>query len=176
MADPRPSRAQLRQFLSPEAIAIVEASAENLMAPRRLEVSVLSCDVRSFGAFAGELPAAEAVAALDLMLAEMAAAVLGQEGTVMSFTGDGILAAFGAPIPRADHRDRAEAAAAEIAGPRLGAVNDRLRADGANPLEIATGLASGPALAAPIGTPERIEYAVLGAVTSRAIGAASSAR
>jgi len=161
-------REQLLQFLSPASAAAVLASSEDLLRGRRLEVSVLACDVADFRPRVEAEPAS-ALESLNLLLAAIAAAVLERDGTLMSFPGDGALAVFGAPIATPDHRDRANEAEAEIAGPVLTDVNLELGGRGEGPLEIRTAVRSGRVVAGAIGAAPRWEYAAIGTPTSRAV-------
>ncbi|TFG71285.1 MAG: hypothetical protein E4H22_04710 [Solirubrobacterales bacterium] len=161
-------REQLLQFLSPATADAVLASPEDLLRGRRLEVSVLCCDVADFRALAESDPEA-ALDSLNLLLAAIARAILARDGALMSFPGDGALAVFGAPIAGDDHRDRATEAEAEISGPLLATVNLELGERGAGPLEIRTAVRSGPVVAGAIGAAPRWEYAAIGAATSRAV-------
>ncbi|MGB3098097.1 MAG: hypothetical protein WBB30_02275, partial [Solirubrobacterales bacterium] len=64
-------REQLLQFLSPATADAVLASPEDLLRGRRLEVSVLCCDVADFRALAESDPEA-ALDSLNLLLAAIA--------------------------------------------------------------------------------------------------------
>ncbi|MGB2852150.1 MAG: adenylate/guanylate cyclase domain-containing protein [Solirubrobacterales bacterium] len=161
-------REQLLQFLSPATADAVLASPEDLLRGRRLEVSVLCCDVADFRALAESDPEA-ALDSLNLLLAAIARAILARDGALMSFPGDGALAVFGAPIAGDDHRDRATDAEAEISGPLLATVNRELGERGDGPLEIRTAVRSGPVVAGAIGATPRWEFAAIGAATSRAV-------
>jgi adenylate cyclase len=164
-------REQLLQFLSPATADAVLASPEDLLRGRRLEVSVLCCDVADFRPLAESNPDS-ALVSLNLLLAAIAGAILARDGTLMSFPGDGALAVFGAPIATGDHPELAAEAEAEITGPLLASVNRKLGERGAGPLEIRTAVRSGPVLAGAIGAAPRWEYAAIGAPTSRAVAAA----
>jgi adenylate cyclase len=168
------TRTQLLQFLSPEVADEVLASGriEALLGGRRLEVSVLSCDVSEFRPLAESRPAA-ALTALNTILDQLAAAVLAQRGTLMSFPGDGLLAVFGAPIADPEHRRRAQRAEAEIRGPALARINDALGPRGLDPISLEVAIAGGEATVGVIGSAPRWEYAVIGDPTSEALAATS---
>ena len=103
----------------PEAV-VEEVLARGGRDPRlggvRLDATVMFCDLRGFTSFAERTPPDRVIAVLNRYLGEMADAVLDAGGTLVGFLGDGILAIFGAPLPVADHADRALAAARADAG------------------------------------------------------------
>ena len=89
-------------------------------------------------------------------------AVAEHEGTVVSFLGDGVMAVFGAPVSSDDHAQRALAAARQLAGPGIAAVN---RAAGTT-FAVGIGLNSGPVVSGTVGPARRIEYATVGDTTN----------
>jgi adenylate cyclase len=82
---------------------------------------------------------------------------------VNKFTGDGMLAVFGVPI---EQDVQAEATAAIQAAQEIKAglekLNQQLQIDGEPAMRIRMGIHSGDALVGSMGSPERIEYAVIG--------------
>ena len=113
---------------------------------RRLEATVLFCDLRGFTTLSERLEAEQVIAVLNRYLEAVSGAVFAHGGTVVSYQGDGVMAVFGAPLPQPDHAARALAAAREIldeALPRFNAwlMEERL-ADA--PLDAGIGLNSGP--------------------------------
>ncbi len=165
-------REQLLQMVSAEVADRILDSEEDLLAGRRLEVSVLSCDVVSFRPLAEQRPA-DSLVALSRILRQLAPTVLAHQGTLMSFPGDGLLAVFGAPLSVPDHRLLAERAKAEIGGPALRAANAELATLGIDPLELQIAIASGPATVGVIGAEPRWEYVAIGEPTSQAVAATS---
>jgi adenylate cyclase len=164
----RPTREQLLAFLPAEVADRVLASDEDLLAGRRLEVSVLSCDVSGFRNLVASHPG-EALDFLNGLLAEIAAEVEAELGTLMSFPGDGALAVFGAPLADPAHRERADRAAGAIAGPVIERARARLEASGMPEVGIDVAVESGEVLAGMIGAEPRWEYAAIGEATSRAV-------
>ncbi|HEX5910988.1 MAG TPA: adenylate/guanylate cyclase domain-containing protein, partial [Thermoleophilaceae bacterium] len=106
----------------------------------RLEATVLFCDLRGFTTLAESLDAERVIEVLDRYLTEMSDAILDQDGTVVSYMGDGIMAVFGAPIADDDHAAKAVAAAREMIGPRLEAFNAWLAAEGVAPGGVRMGI------------------------------------
>ncbi len=175
MQPPELGHEQLLQFLPERVAATVFDSQRELLRGRRLEVTVLSCDVGGFRPLAEADPEA-ALPLLNEILAALAETVREQDGTLMSFPGDGMLAVFGAPIEAADHAAQAAAARDAITGPVLERLNRAVPGPG-EPISVSAAVASGPVLAGVIGAAPRWEYAAIGEPTSRAIaGTTGSAR
>ena len=78
---------------------------------RRVEATVLFCDLRGFTAVAEALPAERVLEMLNRYLTTMSEAILDKGGTVVSFQGDGLMAVFGTPVESPDHAREAFAAA-----------------------------------------------------------------
>lgn len=86
-----------------------------------------------------------------------------RSGMVNKFTGDGMLAVFGVPVP-GDPSAEAQAAveAAIEINNGLERLNAELIAEGAPTMRVRMGIHSGEALVGSMGSAERIEYAVIG--------------
>ncbi len=93
----------------------------------------------------------------DLMLEQ----VHRYEGTVAQFTGDGILALFGAPIAHEDHAQRAVRAALAIQH-ALRAYRRELQEQHGLDFQMRIGLNSGPVVVGTIGTDLNMTYTALG--------------
>lgn len=79
----------------------------------------------------------------------------------MNGNNDGLMTFFSAPIPYPDHARRAVAAAVDMLA-RLGELNRGWREKGEVALEIGIGSMSGPVVVGIIGSPERMDYTVIG--------------
>ena len=91
------------------------------------------------------------------------AAIFAQDGTLVGYRGDGLLAVFGAPIALDDHADRALAAAREMLEVRLPRFNDWLAERRlSEPFEMGIGLNSGPFMSGNVGSAKQLEYTVHG--------------
>ena len=77
----------------------------------RLTVTVLMSDVRGYSTIAEHADPTTLAGQLRTHRREMNNAILGEEGTVMQYVGDAVMAVFGAPFPQEDHADRALRAA-----------------------------------------------------------------
>jgi adenylate cyclase len=132
-------------------------------------VTVLFSDIRGFTTFSESREPDEVIEVLNRYLTSMTDVILRHGGTLVAFMGDGILAAFGAPISMDDHADRAYAAACEMAGPALDEFNEWLRSEGqGDGFRIGVGLNSGAVMAGNVGSEKRLEYTVIGDTTNTA--------
>src|SRR5215813_2956119 len=110
-------RDQQRELFRKFATAEV---AEELMSTgfalggKHVDASVMFSDIRSFTSLAESLPPAETIELLNSYYTLMFDAIGGHGGIVNQMLGDGLMAIFGAPLPRADHRERAVRAALEM--------------------------------------------------------------
>ncbi len=146
------------------------AEAEDLrLGGQRMEGTVLFCDLRGFTSAAETLPAERVIEVLNRYLTVMSEAILDHGGTVVSYMGDGIMAVFGAPLEQADHRDRAVAAARDMAGPCLESFNSWIREAGIGEgFRMGIGVCSGPVMSGNVGSERRLEYAAVGDTTNMA--------
>jgi adenylate cyclase len=129
----------------------------------RLWATVMFVDLRGFTAFAETQPVEQVIDVLHRYQATMSDAVLDHGGTLVDYLGDGLYAAFGAPIEVVDHADRAVAAAREMVTSRLDDLNGWLRAEGlGDGFRMGVGLNSGRVMSGTTGTDRRMEYAVIG--------------
>ena len=126
-----------------------------------LMVTVLMSDIRGYSAIAEATEPTRLAAQLNAHRAEMNRAILAQGGTVMQFVGDAVMAVFGAPLPQADHADRALDAARDMHA-RQASVNRRWEGEGLPPFGLGIGLSTGEVAAALLGSEERVEYTLVG--------------
>ena len=71
-------------------------------------------DVRGYSGIAETTDPSALAHLLNEHRAAMNHAILDEDGTVMQFVGDAVMACFGAPVPQDDHADRAFAAAVSM--------------------------------------------------------------
>src|SRR5215472_700730 len=110
----------------------------------RVVVTVLMSDIRSYSTIAEHADPSQLAGQLNTHRAAMNQAILGEDGTVMQFVGDAVMAVFGAPFPQPHHADRAVAAAAAMH--RLQReINERWAADGQPAFGLGLGLSTGGA-------------------------------
>jgi class 3 adenylate cyclase len=142
------------------------AEGRSLRGARR-EVTVLFVDVQGSTELASSLDPEAFHAVMDGAFQIMLDAVHHWEGTVNQFTGDGIMALFGAPIAHEDHARRALHASLEIQR-GFSDYADRLRGERGLSFQARLGLNSGPVIVGAIGDDLRMDYTAQGLTTNLA--------
>lgn len=125
--------------------------------------TVMFTDLRGFTTFSEALDAQQVIGLLNRYLTQMSDAVLAHGGTLVSYTGDGMMAVFGAPLEQPDHADRALDAAREILEVRLPKFNEWLREQGYEQgFTMGIGLNTGEFMSGNVGSLQRLEYTAIG--------------
>jgi class 3 adenylate cyclase/DNA-binding NarL/FixJ family response regulator len=127
----------------------------------RLVVTVVMSDVRGYSGISERTDPTVLATQLNDHRAEMNGAILDAAGTVMQYVGDAVMAVFGAPVPQDDHAEKA-AVAARAMHERQAALNAAWEEQGLEPFGLGIGLSTGEVAAALLGSPERLEYTVVG--------------
>lgn len=122
--------------------------------------TILFTDVAGFTSLSEQLPPNELVGRLGAYLSEVATVIAGQGGTVDKFLGDGVMAFWNAPQDQADHALRG-VRAAMACQKRLAELRTRPE-DAERALPTRIGLATGEVVVGNIGSPERMNYTVVG--------------
>ncbi|GDX74319.1 adenylate/guanylate cyclase domain-containing protein [Cyanobium sp.] len=178
-------RRRLRQtferYVAPSVVAEILAdpeSARGMLRGRVLEVTVLFSDLKGFTELTRRRSAAgeseRHVRQLNTYLGAMVAVISAHGGTIDKFIGDAVMAVFGSPLGRGPRYEAAAALRCALAmGERLRQLNEEWRLQGAEvageePLASGVGLASGPVVAGQIGSPQRLEFTVIGDTVNRA--------
>jgi adenylate cyclase len=148
---------------------LAKAEGEPSIEAEQLTATVMFADLRGFTRFGEGRAVDEVIAALNRYHELMTDAILDNGGTLIDRMGDGIMAAFGAPVAQDDHADRAVAAAREMAGPKLDSFNDWLRQRGVGEgFRMGIGLNSGIVMSGSVGSSRRLDYTVIGDTTNTA--------
>lgn len=123
--------------------------------------TVLFCDLRGFTSLSEQVPSSMLVGLLNQYFTAMVEVVEAYGGTVDKFVGDKVMAVFGHPRPLENEQQAAlDAALAMLA--RCDELNETLNLTGDFRLSNSIGLHSGMVLAGVIGSPDRMEYTIIG--------------
>jgi adenylate cyclase len=126
------------------------------------EITVMFVDIRSFTTRSAQLSPTKAVGLLNEFLRVMVDAVESEHsGMINKFLGDGFMALFGIGTGNENHADEAFAAACSIQR-TLVELNGARSARGEDTIQIGIGINTGPAIVGSIGSPERMEFTVIG--------------
>ena len=128
---------------------------------KHVDATVMFSDIRSFTGLAESLPPAETIDLLNSYYTLMFDAIGGHGGIVNQMLGDGLMALFGAPLPHADHAERAVRAGLEMLELVAG-FNREQAAQGRPEIRIGIGIASGRVIAGYTGTQRRVTYTCVG--------------
>lgn len=152
----------LSRYVSP---VVADKILANLSQPRltnqEMDGSVLFCDIVGFTELSEDLPPDEVAALLNLYLGAIAQAAHYSRGFVDKFIGDSAMILFGIPEEDPEHAQQAIRCAWLIQG-LVRHINQQRLHRGEDPIKLRIGINSGPVLAGNIGTPDRMEYTVVG--------------
>src|SRR5438093_4441148 len=133
----------------------------------RKQGTVLFADVKGSMELAESVDPEDWYRIMDRFFTILAEGVHRFEGTVNQYTGDGIMALFGAPLAHEDHAQRACWAALHL-GEALRRYADELRLDRGLNFSVRLGLNSGEVVVGKIGDDLRMDYTAQGQVVGLA--------
>ncbi len=141
----------------------------------RRQVTVLFADLAGFTTLAERRDPEEVHSIIDRCFEIITAEVHRFEGTVNQYTGDGVMALFGAPIAHEDSARRAAHAALGIQR-AMRDLAQALRAERGIDLALRIGLNTGPVVVGRIGDDLRMDYTAVGDTTNTAARMQQTAR
>ncbi|MRW92606.1 CHASE2 domain-containing protein [Duganella sp. FT80W] len=152
----------LRQYVAKDVVdELLRSNLQDPLAPRLLEVTTLIADMEGYTTQVESLPLDAAARLTTDFLDCLTRPVLAQQGTLDKYTGDGLVAFWGAPLPNAEHADLALDAARQILQ-EVAAFSAQRARQGLPPLRVRIGIESGPAMAGDYGTSQRSIYTAVG--------------
>lgn len=151
----------LRRYLSPQVAESIVTRGAELGETRRAELSIVFADIRGFTALS-EQTEPEAVAdSLNRFLTAMTEIVFEFGGTLDKYVGDAIMVFFNDPLPQEDHAERAVRMALKM---RI-VLDDlcrRLSRAALAEITAGVGISTGFVTVGNFGSPNRMEYTVIG--------------
>jgi adenylate cyclase len=148
-------------FVPRKLVTRLLAEGETTLQSKRRDVTVMFTDIVGFTMEAEDLPEAETASFLNEHFAILADCIDEEGGVIDKFIGDAIMATWGAIKRIPDHADCAMAASIAIAR-AIHEDNLKRVAGGRKPVRVRIGLHSGTVVVGNIGSPERINYTVVG--------------
>lgn len=162
LADRR--RRQLRKafgaYLSPYmADRIANSEFDLSLGGKEVEATVMFTDLEGFTKMSESLPPAEVSKILTTYFNQTTRAILEQDGTIIKYIGDAVMAVWGAPLPDEKHAERAVLAAWGMHEAGKQEVHGRL-------LRTRIGVNTGRVLAGNLGSDFRFDYTLIGDTTN----------
>jgi len=163
-------RRTFERYVAPSVVAEIlqnREAAEGILLGRNLPVTVLFSDLKGFTALTQQLSkegrSTDLVQQLNTYLGAMVEVISAHGGTVDKFIGDAVMAVFGSPRSRGVALEAAQAVrCAHAMGERLEQLNQQWLGENIAPLASGIGIASGNAVVGQIGSPERMDFTVIG--------------
>jgi class 3 adenylate cyclase len=159
---------------TPKFLAEKILTTRSAMEGERKLVTVLFADVANFTSLSEKLDPEEVHEITDGCFKILMDEIHRYEGTINQFTGDGVMALFGAPLAHEDHAQRACHAALAIQN-SLDRYSQQLKEDLSIDFKMRLGLNSGPVVVGAIGDDLRMDYTAIGDTINLASRMQSSA-
>ena len=155
-------RANLSRYLSPQIVdQIVKNNVEVNLGGDKKVVTVLFSDIRNFTTITESRNPEELVEQLNEYFTEMAGIIFENGGSLDKYIGDAIVAVFGSLIDLENAAENAARAALKMMR-RLPELNERWLEKFGLKMEFGIGLSTGEVFLGNIGSPERMEFTVIG--------------
>ena len=155
-------RVNLARYLSPQIVdQIVSQDVQVNLGGDRKVVTVLFSDIRKFTTITESRPPDQLVAILNEYFTEMAKIIFDHQGSLDKYIGDAIVAVFGSLIPVENPARNAVAASVAMMN-RLPEMNRDWEARFGFSMNIGIGISTGEVFLGNVGSPERMEFTVIG--------------
>jgi adenylate cyclase len=128
-------------------------------------ISILSSDIRGFTRMTAAMDTEDVVSLLNEYFSMMVAVIFRHGGSVDKFIGDAIMAVFGSPEADSKHAENSLRAALEMQT-EIKNLSARRLAAGLQACEIGIGVHTGEVIHGFIGSPERMEFTVIGSAVN----------
>jgi class 3 adenylate cyclase len=155
------------QSYTPKHLADKILTSRSSIEGERKLVTVLFADVANFTSLSEKLDPEEVHQIMDGCFKILMDEIHKYEGTINQFTGDGVMALFGAPVAHEDHAQRACHATLSIQK-AMGEYGGRVARDYGMEFKMRIGLNSGSVIVGAIGDDLRMDYTAVGDTTNLA--------
>ncbi|MGE5372916.1 MAG: CHASE2 domain-containing protein [Solirubrobacterales bacterium] len=158
----RKTRDVFSRYLSPAVVdQIMAAGGEIELGGVKQPLTIMFVDILNFSSFSDGKDPAVVLERLNDYLTVMTRSILNHGGTLDKYIGNGLMAFFGAPVPQADQVERAMRVGLEI-HQNIAELNQQWMEKGDIPLVVTLGINTGPAVVGNVGSPERMDYTLIG--------------
>jgi class 3 adenylate cyclase len=160
---------------TPKVLADKILTTRSSIEGERKLVTVLFADVANYTAMSEKLDPEEVHQIMDACFKILMNEIHKYEGTITQFTGDGVMALFGAPVANEDHAQRACYSAISIQK-AVKEYGQEVKTLYGQDFKMRIGLNSGQVVVASIGDDLRMDYTAIGDTTNLASRMESAAR
>jgi adenylate cyclase len=155
-------RANLARYLSPQIVEqIIKHDVQVNLGGDRKEVTVLFSDIRNFTSISESMRPEQLVEFLNEYFTEMARIIFANQGSLDKYIGDAIVAVFGSLIPLENPAEAAVKASIEMMREMV-RLNEKWKDRYGFNMEMGIGINTGEVFLGNIGSPERMEFTVIG--------------
>ncbi|MFZ6680347.1 CHASE2 domain-containing protein [Undibacterium sp. Tian12W] len=152
----------LQQYVAKAVVQeLLRSDLKDPLAPRQLHVTTLIADMEGYTSQVENLPMEGAANLTREFLECLTGPVLAKGGTLDKYTGDGLVAFWGAPLPVENHADLALDAAIEIVR-NVRKLSAQYEQQGRKKIRVRIGIESGIAIAGDFGSSFRSIYTAVG--------------
>jgi len=166
-AEKRRIRLTFGRYLAPDVVKeIIEKPELADLGGTEREVALLFSDIRSYSTLSENLDPRQTVEFLNRFLSEVSEIIMRNGGFVDKFMGDGVMAIFGAPVPRENPSAdavRSALAMAELVVDRMDALTQGLPVPH---FRIGVGVHYGKVVMGNVGSAKRMDYTCIGDVVN----------
>jgi len=155
------------QSYTPKHLADKILTTRSSIEGERKLVTVFFADVADYTSISEKLDPEEVHQIMDGAFKILMDEIHRYEGTINQFTGDGVMALFGAPVAHEDHAQRACYTALSIQK-AIGEYGEKIKKETDVDFNLRIGLNSGPVIVGSIGDDLRMDYTAVGDTTNLA--------
>jgi class 3 adenylate cyclase/tetratricopeptide (TPR) repeat protein len=159
--EPTPIEYDQPRSYTPKHLAEKILNTRSALEGERKLVTVMFADVAGFTSLSEKLEPEEVHQIMEGCLRILMDEIHKYEGTINQFTGDGVMALFGAPLAHEDHAQRACYAALAIQKD-LAEYNEKIKKDYGREFKMRIGINSGPVVVGSIGDDLHMDYTAIG--------------
>ncbi len=169
-------RTNLARYLSPQIVdQVIKKNVQVNLGGDRKVVTVLFSDIRNFTRISESLPPDQLVQLLNEYFTEMARVIFESQGSLDKYIGDAIVAVFGSLIPLENSAEAAVKTAIQMMR-EMASLNEKWKNRYGLYMEMGIGINTGEVFLGNIGSPERMEFTVIGDTVNVASRFSSMAR
>ena len=161
----RRGREEMRRHFSkqtsPRVLRLLEENPAAYYIHRKTQATIMFSDVEGFTTLSEKLDPEFLAALINRYLSPMTALIIRQDGYLVQYAGDGIMALWGVPLDDADHAYKACVAAWEHIE-AAEALRETLPDGSSYQFRIRIGVSTGMVSAGPMGSDQKTQYTVIG--------------